>query len=78
MRSPVEVCATDADAPLTGEIASHRAAVIDPVLDYDHRAGRVSTASAGPLQMIRLSRVATPLAHLRRPPMRLPRPGCEA
>jgi glyoxylase-like metal-dependent hydrolase (beta-lactamase superfamily II) len=31
---------------LASDPATHRAAIIDPVLDYDHRAGKASTASA--------------------------------
>jgi len=31
---------------LVSDLAQHRATVIDPVLDYDHRSGKVSTTSA--------------------------------
>ena len=31
---------------LVSDPASRRAAVIDPVLDYDHRSGKLSTVSA--------------------------------
>ena len=32
---------------LVSDPASRRAAIVDPVLDYDHRSGKASTASAG-------------------------------
>jgi len=38
--------ATNTISYLVADPATHRAAVIDPVLDYDHRSGKASSRSA--------------------------------